>query len=216
MIVDFIRTYRKNILIIVGIIVAILIFVIMGNVVNMGKNIIISKVPNDTKLTINGERVNGDRTALANGTYKIHAEKEGFYPYDEDVVIDDDSKTVAVTLLPDSEDAQKWFDANQQQYLDQEAAMGDIYGQEGQSVVDANPIIADLPLKSENYLWEIGYKQNPNDKTGRSIIVTIQAPEGFRNAAIQDIIDHGYNPGDYQIEFSDFVNPFKEGKANGE
>lgn len=39
--------------------------------------ITIDKVPSDAKLFISGKEVWGDRTNLANGTYKVRAEKSG-------------------------------------------------------------------------------------------------------------------------------------------
>jgi hypothetical protein len=74
------------------------------------------------------------------------------------------------------------------------------------SFADENPIINDLPY--ENLIYSIGYRIDPSDPSHNSIILTIDAPEGTRNAAVQQIRDMGYDPTEYKIEFKDYKNPF--------
>lgn len=171
--------------------------------------ITIDKVPSDAKLFISGKEVWGDRTNLANGTYKVRAEKSGFATKEQTVVITDTNKIIFVSLTPESDEAKKWTEDNERAYLDQEARAGAAYGESGQKNVEQNPIIADLPIN--NYTYNVGYTLDQNDKSGKSIIITVDAYEGYRNAAVRSIFDLGYDPGDYVIRFENYTNPFTTG-----
>ena len=200
----------KYIVISLALIAALAVFLIWRWVYIANNSVIISRVPSDAKLYVDGKEISGDRTSLSNGTYKVRAEKDGFYSYSDSVIIDDNSKYIAVALEPESSDATKWAKDNQDLYLQQESEFGAKSGEAGATVLNDNPIIDSLPIDGETY--SVGYITDNNDKSGNSIIVTVHATSGYRNSAIKDIYNLGFDPADYQIQFSDYTNPFKEYK----
>lgn len=187
-----------------------LIFAIVRGIYVQVNPISITKVPGDTKLFINDKEVWGDRTTLANGTYSIRGEKDGFTTYSGSVIIDDFNKHISVALQPASDSAKKWAEANASLYLNQEAAGESTLGESGKNFAAANPIVSQLPI--EGYTYSVGYKLNQKDPSGRSIIITVDTTDGYRNAAMASIYNVGFDPGDYTIEFKDYTNPFTEVK----
>jgi len=63
-------------------------------------------------------------------------------------------------------------------------------------------------LPYDNLVYTIGYQADPSDPTGQSVIIDIDAAEGYRNAAVDKIRELGYDPADYKITFEGYVNPF--------
>lgn len=186
--------------------VGIVIAIIATQVWQASSPVTIDKLPTDAKVFINDREVSGSRTNLANGRYTVRAEKSGFATSEQTVLITDTSKSIVVSLSPESDEAKKWAEANSNAYLEQEARTQKQIGEAGAKNVEQNPIIEKLPIN--NYTYIVGYKLDPKDTSGKSIIVTVDADEGYRNAAVQAIRDLGFDPGDYRIEFSNFVNPF--------
>ncbi|HMQ96623.1 MAG TPA: PEGA domain-containing protein [Candidatus Nanoperiomorbaceae bacterium] len=198
-------------IIIASVLLLVLVAVIVWpNIYQATNPITISKVPADATVYINDKEVSGDRTNLANGIYTVKATKDGFADYEGTVIIDDDSKYIVVALDPESNEAKQWAEDNQDAYLAQESTTGSEVGESGALVLDRNPIIDSLPIQAG--IYAVGYVMDNTDKSGNSIIVTIDAPGGYRNAAIKDIYGIGSDPADYNIQIEDYTNPFKESK----
>ena len=193
-----------------GLVVLLIVAAIVRGIYVQINPISITKVPGDTKLFINDKEVWGDRANLPNGTYSIRGEKDGFTAYSGSVIIDDFNKHISVALQPASDEAKKWAAANASLYLNQEAAGESTLGESGKNFVAANPIVSQLPI--EGYTYSVGYRLNQKDSSGRSIIITVDTTDGYRNAAMASIYNVGFDPGDYTIEFKDYTNPFTEVK----
>ncbi len=194
-------------LIIAAVIVVLGIGLIVWNRVYQVSNpIIISKVPSDLKLYIDDKEVSGDRTSLSSGTYNIRGVKSGFADYSGQAVIDDNSKLITVALVAESDEAKAWAEKNADLYLDQESQTGQSIGESGEQIVNKNPIIAQLP--TSNGIYTVGYKINSADKSGQSVIITVNSSTGNYNAAIGSIYKLGYDPGDLDVQINDYSNPF--------
>ena len=190
------------IILLVGVLAAI----IVSQVWQVNNPVTIDKIPADAKLFINDKEIQGDRTNLANGTYSVRAEKTGFATNTQTIVITDTSKAIVVSLTPESDDAKEWAENNSNAYLQQEGRAQQIYGEAGRKNVDQNPIIEKLPIN--NYTYNVGYTLDQNDASGKTIIITVDAYEGYRNAAVRSLSDIGFDPGDYNIRFDNYTNPF--------
>lgn len=172
--------------------------------------ILISKVPSDLTLYINGKEVSGDRTELGDGIYDIRGVKSGFADYNGQVVVDDNSKLISVALVAESSEAKAWAEKNTDLYLKQEGETGQYLAESGEKTVSKNPIIARLPISDGVYT--VGYKINPEDKSGESIIVTINSSAGNYNAAISSIYKLGYDPANFSVYINNYDNPFSGAK----
>ena len=74
------------------------------------------------------------------------------------------------------------------------------------NLAEANPVIKKLPIK--NFIYSIGYRADSSKEN--SIIVEIDAPKGYKNAAINEIRKAGFDPSKLNINFRDYANPFTE------
>lgn len=163
-------------------------------------------VPNSAEITFNDHKLSNGVHYLKPGYYKIKVSKEGFLPYEEPVDIKQPSQIINVALSPDSEEASSWLQENEEQYLGYEQIAGEQATQEGAIVIEKNPIINKLPFK--NLLFTIGYRADTSDSTGQSIIVEIDAVDGYRQSAINQIENWGFDPAELNINFRNYQNPF--------
>lgn len=206
------RSPPKNVKVI-SIIIVLLIVVGIGYMVyqqlsNRGKiAVTVSVVPADAKVTVDGNAVHtGTIYLIPDKKYTISVKKEGFSDYSQTQYIDQSRDSIIAALAPASDEAKKWADTNGSAYSEIQTIGGDAASKRGIDFSDRNPITADLPY--ENLLYTIGYQTDTNDPSGNSIILTIDAMEGYRNAAVQQIRDLGYEPTDFKIIFRDYKNPF--------
>jgi hypothetical protein len=172
-----------------------------------GIAVTVSVAPNDAKISVDGKTVGPGTIYLKPGKkYTVKASKDGFLAYNGSQYIDSSSSNITVALQPATDEAQKWVNDNQQQYTDVEAQAGARENAAGQEFSDKNPITDDLPI--DNLIYTIGYKNDNSDPSGNSIILTIDAAQGYRNGAVQAIRDLGYDPSKFKIEFYNYTNPF--------
>lgn len=171
--------------------------------------LLIRKIPTDAKLFIDGQAVDGGRTSLSNGLHQIKAEKEGFITLNIQMLVDENTKYIPIALAPNSDAAKKWVAENQRLYLDQEQLVG-VDSESVTSNSEKDPFISSLPITTSNY--SIGYKLDPSDPTGKSVIVTVKSVPGYNNAAIRAMYKAGHNPALYPVSF-DFTSwsPDSEG-----
>jgi hypothetical protein len=205
---DFIQNHKRLSIIIIIILLTIpVIYYAYINIDRAGKvEVSIDAAPEDATITIDSRPSKPGTTFLKPGTYVIKASKSGFADYTTTQVIGEDQRTIAVLLKPVSEEAKQWAQKNQQKYLEVEGKVGQVSAEQGEAFRTKNPIVNLLPYK--NYLFTIGYKNDNSDASGNSIIVTINAPEAYRDSAIYQIYQWGYDPTDFKIEFTNFNNPF--------
>lgn len=164
-------------------------------------------VPSDAKIEMNGQQVNANGLYAAPGDYVFSASKEGFKKMETHIHIADGlPNTVTLPLEPESNEAKEWVSKNQDQYASLEGAAGKAANEQGEVVSEKNPVIQVLPYK--NLLYTIGYKNDLSDPTGKSIIVTIDAISGYRNAAIRQLRELGHDPTQLKIEFTKYESPF--------
>ncbi len=169
--------------------------------------ITVTVAPSDAVVKVDNKYVSLGTIYLKPGkSYPVSVSKDGFEPYTGTQYINSTNDNISVALSPVSDAAQKWVQDNRSQYSNVEAQAGARENTTGQEFTNKNPITANLPL--DNMVYTIGYKADPSDPTHMSIILTVDAAEGYRNGAIQGIRNLGYDPSQYKIEFSDYQNPF--------
>lgn len=167
----------------------------------------VSVAPGDARVNVDGKDVAVGTIYLKPGkAYPVKVSKDGFKDFSGTQYIDATSNKITVALAPVSDAAQKWVQDNQSQYTSVEGQAGAQENAVGQEFTNKNPITSSLPL--ENLIYTIGYKRDNSDPSGNSIILTIDAAQGYRNGAIQAIHDLGYDPSKFKIEFYNYTNPF--------
>lgn len=208
MIIDWIARYRTVIIsIVVLVVVGIVGYTIYSTSTRAGKTKVdIVVVPKDAAIKVNGTPMTPP-LYLTPGDYTISASKEGFATLEKSKTITNKETTLTMPLNAESDEANKWAEQNQEQYLTLEGIAGRLATKEGEEVSTKNPVIQVLPFS--NYIYTIGYKNDPSDPSGESIIVTIDTIEGYRNAAVQKIRELGFDPSQLKIEFKDYESPFE-------
>lgn len=169
--------------------------------------ITINLVPNDSKITLDSKAYSNGVNYVLPKEYKVIVEKSGFKTVTTTVNIDTNGDQINISLVAQSNEAKKWAANNTSLYRDFENIVNQEANKNGEELSAKNPIIKKLPFK--NYLYSIGYKLDSSDKTGNSIIITINSSEQYRQSAISQIERWGFNIADFNIEFNDFTNPFK-------
>jgi hypothetical protein len=162
--------------------------------------------PNDAHMTINDQSVKSGTVYLKPGTYTIKASRGGFEDESKTITVEKSEQTVAMIMIPASEAAKQWVQDHQVEYNQIQGLGEKVAHEKGKEFNNRNPIAKDLPYRT--FIYTIGYQADPTDPSGNSIILTIDAPEGYRQAALYRIRQLGYDPTDFNIIFRDYENPF--------
>jgi len=164
-------------------------------------------VPSNATVKINDETYSNKRSInLKPGNYTVVTSRDGFETNTQDILVaDGQTNAIIASLLPVSEEAKRWQENNMKAYLELEGRAGSIAAQQGQEFIDTYPITKSLPLQKPTYT--IGYRQ-VTEEGKQGIVITINAVEGFRESALQELRDRDVNLGDYTIEFTDYRSPF--------
>lgn len=163
-------------------------------------------MPSDASLTLDGNPVKMGETYLRPGIYQLRANRAGFEDYSETLSLEKDKKTVSIIMTPVSDEAKRWMKDNQSEFNRMESLTEKSVIENGKAFVSRNPIVRKLPYK--NFLYSVGYRLDQSDPSGNSIIIEIDAPEGYRQAALYRIRQLGYDPTDFTINFRGYENPF--------
>jgi PEGA domain-containing protein len=202
-----IRNRRLIVSIVFLIIIGLIGYAIYLQVSRIGKiPIIIAAVPSDTKVVIDGQTTSSGTFYVKPGTYTVTGKKDGFADFSHSVYIKDANQLIAVPLEAVSDEARSWAEKNISDYNNLEGKVGSVVNQEGEAFRSKNPIVDLLPFS--NYIYTIGYSADTSDPSGNSIILQINASEGYRQAAINQIRQWGYDPTEFIIKFNDYKNPF--------
>lgn len=189
-------------------IVGLIVYGIYQGITGGGKiAVTINAIPDDAKITINNNSVGASTTyLLPNQTYTVKATKDGFADYSATQYIDATNHVITVEMTAVSDAAKQWEQDNQSKYQSVEGLAGAQANATGEAFTAKNPITTALPL--DNMIYTIGYRNDPSDPSGNSIILTVEAPLGYRNSAIEGIRNLGYDPTQFKIQFNDYTNPF--------
>lgn len=167
----------------------------------------IAVVPSDATIHIGDTSITNKQSVyLKPGDYSITVSKDGFESTTQKITVSEDTTAhIIAALYPVSSDATAWYNAHQDDYYKLEGIAGTVANEAGQEFINKYPITGSLPIQKATYL--IGYKKTDNQK---NIIITITAYEGYRESALQEIRNLGFDPSNYTIEFNDYENPFNE------
>jgi len=167
----------------------------------------IETFPADTRIEIDGRKHKRGTVYLEPGNYKIAAYREGFENYIDTLTVDTSTSSLAIMLNPITEEAKEMLNKTHKKDYDRARKVSyEVKEEYGRQFKEKNPITELLPDKS--FIFSIGYIRDQSDPSGNSIIVTIDANEGYRQAALNRIHQLGYDPTDLNILFRDYENPF--------
>lgn len=168
----------------------------------------LSAFPNDTTVMIDDAPIKIGTNYLNPGIYVISAKKEGFDDYNKTLVVEEEGQTIGIIMSPNTKETLEWAKSkeNESEYYkvfgDAQAAATDT----GRVFNEKNPIAKHLPYKTA--IYSVGYRMDKSDPSGNSIIIEIDAIDGYRQSALYRIRQLGYDPTDFNINFREYENPF--------
>ena len=163
--------------------------------------------PDKAEIAFDNQKVTGSQVVhIKPGTYDFKASRSGF----EDKTIRTEVKQgspikIVFSLKPLTQEASKEA-LSSSKISEIDKTTTNRLANEQQTLEKTNPVIKKLPIK--NLLYSIGYKMDPNKPNG--VIIEIDAPEGYRNAAINKIKEQGFDPATLNITFRNYANTFTE------
>lgn len=199
---------RKMIILLIVIIIALIIWIAGSiNIDRAGKTMVeISVFPGDSLITINDETYKPGKIYLNEGLHSLVVSKDGFSRFTKTIDLKKDDQTIAVILSPESKEALEWSKQHESEYRKVQAKSEIAAAEAGKRFNKLNPIARHLPYKS--FTYSIGHRMDTTDPSGNSIIVVIDAPEGYRQSALYHIRKLGQDPTDLTIDFINYENPF--------
>jgi hypothetical protein len=194
---------------VIGLGIGILLIVIVGigvfNRTNQSGKIAVSVTlfPSDVNATLDNYELHSGTMYFDPGTYTLKSTKSGFENLSKTVIINETQKTLVVAPTAKSPEAIKWAKNNYNKIQ----GLQDAHALEiGKDFSNHNPIAKYLPYKT--FFYSVGYRMDQSDPTGNSIIIEIDATEGYRQSAIYRIRQLGFDPADFTINFRGYENPF--------
>lgn len=203
---SFIYRYKRHIVVLATVLFAVIVvWSVLIFVTRNGKvAVVISAVPSDSSITLDGTRYSNGTSYIQPGTYEIVVQKTGFETVKTQTTVTDakEQNVIAVSLLPKSAQALKWADDHQLEYSKNETYGSIQANSDGKFFTSQNPITTKLPFKDPYFT--IGYVSEGNN----TIKLTIQTPSPrYRFFALEQIRKWGYDPTNFIIQFTDFNNP---------
>ena len=192
------------------IVVFVSIFSVWDTAIMGKKEVSILVAPSDSVITIGNKVVNGDSIKIKPGSYKYTVTHDHFEEKTGVLTVKDNETdpVLVVFLSPLDDDGKAIYNSKQQEYTQIERRVGQKASEDGAKFRDDNPIVNSLPYSSP--LFKIGYKTDPSDTTGKSIIITIHTSPVYYANALQQIRNLGFDPVDFNIVIVNEVNPFYE------
>lgn len=191
------------------IILAMIGYVVYTQIQNSGKQrVTVAVAPASSQVEVDGKITKDKELLLAPGKHSYKVSYNGFRTItgELDVRTDGTQTALVAGLTPETAEATELYNKITGEYSAIEVVAGINAEENGAAFIEKNPITKQLPYT--NMLFTIGYRADPADPTGDSIIVTIDAPAVYRTEAVTQITNWGYNPVDYKINFINESNPF--------
>lgn len=206
---EFIQANKRRI---IGGVIAIIAFVGIWTAVDFVSHIgklpvVISTAPSDAKITVDNRSYGNGTSWIVPGKYAVTVEKDGFKKDTETIIITGQKtqNVVAVSLVPQSDQAKKWATDHQADYAKNQQYGGIEASANGEYFAKLHPIVDQLPFTDPYF--KIGYTENRD----QSVTLTISTPSPrYRFYAIEKLRKMGYDPTDFVIQFKDFHNPLEQ------
>jgi hypothetical protein len=166
-------------------------------------------VPSDAEVYVdNIERLSGDTVYIAPGNREISVKKEGFETVTKKYRIESyNNPAIYIGLAAESEEAKEWQRIHYNDYKQLEVLAAKQAVEYSKGFSERNPIVKVLPVKDPYFT--ISYR-NIDDKSVR-LTIWGTSPR-YREFAIGHLRKLGFEPTDYDIEFTGFKNPLGDTK----
>ncbi len=161
--------------------------------------------PNDSTITINGNRSASGIQYLSVGEYTVKAEKDGWIADEVKVSVSDEINQIALLPRPNSNEAREIAEEDN---LEREGLAGVKANARGANIRSDYPIINKLPYSDIAGPYKIDYGFNRDDTTVPYLLISFTTPKS-RQKALEWLQNNEVDLTTTEIIFSDFVNPIK-------
>lgn len=162
--------------------------------------------PDKAQIEVAGQKITGSQTIYLNpGDYTFKASREGFEDNSVEKTIKNDPVIISFVLTPLTEEANQELNRSTK-LAEIDSATTKELSRERELLVAANPVIEKLPIKK--MIYTIGYRADNSRENG--VIIEVNALQGYRNAALNNLWREGFDPSGMKINFKDYANPFVE------
>lgn len=142
----------------------------------------------------------GKTLHLKPGTYSYTVSAEGFTSRTGSLeVVTGTSNQLFIALEATSQEAKNWYTTNAKVVAEYEARSQELTQAYSKAAGEKNPITRYLPMNGGTFA--AGYRMDPTDKTGMSIIVTIKGDAMGYQYVLSKLYELGVDPADYKISF---------------
>ena len=164
-----------------------------------------SIVPNDINVTLDGSKVaSSGKVSVKPGEHTIGAVRSGFEDKTEKVtVVDGETKTVEITMTPNSEEGYQWAANHVNLFTQYEIEQGAAYDADSTSIAEKYPLIQYLPKLQKEWRVDYGVSEaHPDNPTAIAIIITAGS-DPAKTVAEDWIKSLGFNLSDYEIIYQE-------------
>lgn len=199
---------RKYIVLIAaGFFVFCLLYFILVTFPRIGKTSVeISSHPSDATIIINDETRSPGTVYLKPGDYTLIAKKKGWSSATTTVSVGDDSRSMALVLEPNSQEARELLE-DDRVVTEREALAGIAANARGEDIRTKNPIIDKLPYSDISGPFKIDFGFNQDDNQTPYFIVSFSTAKG-RRLAIEWLKKQEVDLVKTEVIFEDLNNPF--------
>ena len=169
--------------------------------------------PSVAVVTLDNKEVQAGTIYVQPGAHTVRASLRNFQPGETKIKLSNNSsKTVDLMLVPTNEAGQAFLQANPVYQQERESIGGqEISARQAQKEA---PIIALLPVSTLSGPYKIDYGESQT-RPGRTVLLISNSSPNGRVKALKWLKEHGANPADLEIIFTDFISPLGSTSIEG-
>lgn len=172
--------------------------------------------PKGAIATMNGKGIRSTTYSVEPGKYTIEVSFDGFETEKREITVTSgEEQYIGIALESNSEKTENWYEKNENDRQKAEGISSKASDQVNENLSEKFPLFNELPMSWNHNTSSIG--TGPSDKIDKGIAVIIQDDSTVgRKSIIEWIKQQGYNPANYEIVFTDYVNPLTSGGSDAE
>lgn len=161
--------------------------------------------PTDSVVRLSGKKIHAGTVYISPGDYTFRAEHALFDAVEQKVTVGTTSLRRVILIAPSTSDAaKKWLQDHPSEDATRQQLSAELSNQQGQILVQKNPIIKDLPYIDNTYRIDYGASvKNPNDSNAIAIYIK-STDDNAKQQALDWLKFKGYDPTKLEIYYSSF------------
>jgi hypothetical protein len=165
--------------------------------------------PNDATITLNDKPITSGKHRLKPDDYTISVSRDGFIFQEQTIsTADKDITTISIALLP-SDGNYQWYADHPEDGIILDTVVSERFDESLQKATEKYPILKYIPYSNES--GGLKYTITPEYDTDLKIFIKLNtcstySAEVYKTEALDWMKSKGFNPDDFDIEFSLLCN----------